>query len=478
MFRNSFLKKEKYEICFVAAVFVLLLIWVRILPFDYGADEQMRYNVAQYIYQHGRLPHGDDPEIRNEIWGISYAFNPILSYIISAGFMRVMSIFKDTPYALLIAARMVNVLLGTGMAYFIRRIARELFPNKAMGWMFTALVVFLPQNLFVFSYVNNDGMALFSASIIVYMWVLAAKKGWTNQICTGLGIGIGLLALSYYNAYGWALCSILYYTVTMLWCQGKKPDWKQWLIKGLWIAAVVLVIAGWWFIRNYIIYDGDFLGQATSRACGILYAQEPYKPGNTFCGEKLGTGLIGMFFYQHPGWIHNWIVTVAVSFVGVFGRMSVYMPYLWSKLYFLGFGIGIIGALVNVRELFSLKTVAYKKFSQKLEDGKVCGTLKVMGENLRWSSVFHWCMGIAMVIPFILLCHYSYSSDMQAQGRYILPMAIPFMYFITSGYEYLLNRFLKSEKLRTVIFYAGAVVVTVSALLVTAFVFAPAFKDM
>ena len=304
---KSLLQKENWnrertaEVLFVAAVFVLLLIWVRILPFGYGPDETMRYNVAQYIYKYGRLPHGDDPELRNEIWGISYAFNPILSYMVSALFMRIMAIFRDTEYALLIAARMVNVLLGTGTAYFVLKIGKALFKNRALGWMFSAMVVFLPEHLFVFSYVNNDGLALFSASIVVYMWALALKEGWTTRVCVGLGIGIGILALSYYNAYGWALCSIFFFTVTMLWCQGEKPDVKTWLKKGLLIAAIVLALAGWWFVRNYIIYDGDFLGQATSRQCGILYAQEAYKPGNTFCGEKLGTGLLGMFFYVHPG---------------------------------------------------------------------------------------------------------------------------------------------------------------------------------
>ncbi|MFR7439707.1 MAG: hypothetical protein ACLUUC_13860 [Fusicatenibacter saccharivorans] len=34
-------------------------------------------------------------------------------------------------------------------------------------------------------------------------------------------------------------------------------------------------------------------------------------------------------------------------------------------------------------------------------------------------------MAIAMVIPFILLTIYAYSSDFQAQGRYILPMILP-----------------------------------------------------
>ena len=70
----------------------------------------------------------------------------------------------------------------------------------------------------------------------------------------------------------------------------------------------------------------------------------------------------------------------------------------------------------------------------------------LLQDHLSSKSIFHWCLLIGMVIPFILLCIYSYSSDMQAQGRYILPMTIPFMYFVTLGYQFLLNRLVKNGR--------------------------------
>ena len=63
---------EKTEIfIFVFLAFILLTTWAMTQPFDSGPDEQMRYDVADYIYKHhGALPRGDDPTIRNEVWGI------------------------------------------------------------------------------------------------------------------------------------------------------------------------------------------------------------------------------------------------------------------------------------------------------------------------------------------------------------------------------------------------------------------------
>ena len=42
-------------------------------------------------------------------------------------------------------------------------------------------------------------------------------------------------------------------------------------------------------------------------------------------------------------------------------------------------------------------------------------------------------MVINIIIPIVLSIYYSYFNDYQAQGRYIMPMIIPFMYFLTLG---------------------------------------------
>ncbi|HIQ95140.1 MAG TPA: hypothetical protein IAB26_01120, partial [Candidatus Limivivens merdigallinarum] len=73
------------------------------------------------------------------------------------------------------------------------------------------------------------------------------------------------------------------------------------------------------------------------------------------------------------------------------------------------------------------------------------------------------------------LCIYSYSSDMQAQGRYILPMTIPFMYFVTLGYQFLLNRLVKNGRIREMVCNVLAAAAALSALLVFLTVVVPAY---
>lgn len=117
------MKKEYAIWIFVLLVFVFYLSWALAAPFDASPDESMRYQIVEFIVKHGTLPDGRDPEIRNANWGISYAFNPILPYMAGAVFAKVVQVFTDSFRATVIAARMVNVLLGcrNGMVYLENR---------------------------------------------------------------------------------------------------------------------------------------------------------------------------------------------------------------------------------------------------------------------------------------------------------------------------------------------------------------------
>ena len=60
-------------------------------------------------------------------------------------------------------------------------------------------------------------------------------------------------------------------------------------------------------------------------------------------------------------------------------------------------------------------------------------------------KLFTIVMAVAAVIPFGLSLYNSYYSDYQPQGRYLMPMLIPLMYFVTKGLSNLMKSFLKPE---------------------------------
>ena len=176
---------EKTEIfIFVFLAFILLTTWAMTQPFNSGPDEQMRYYVADYIYKHhGALPGGDDPAVRNKVWGISYAYYPVVSYMVSALFMRISRLFADPGYSMFKIARMADVLFVTGAVYFVVKASGKLFPkekySREVRWLFAALAGFMPQAIFVGTYVNTDSLALLAAAMILYAWASYLREDWT-----------------------------------------------------------------------------------------------------------------------------------------------------------------------------------------------------------------------------------------------------------------------------------------------------------
>lgn len=101
----------------------------------------------------------------------------------------------------------VNILLGLGTVWLALDMGKRLF-DRRKAWIFAAFVGLLPGSLFVFTYVNCDALAVFSTAVIVYAWVRYLTEGWTYKNCIILAIGVAVCTLSYYNAYGFILCSI------------------------------------------------------------------------------------------------------------------------------------------------------------------------------------------------------------------------------------------------------------------------------
>lgn len=418
--------KEKYaKILFILFIFIFACTWAIIQPNSVGPDETMKMDICKYITEHGSLPHGGDAAVRHPLWGISYGFTPILSFIFGAFFIKIASLFTQDVHVFYIAARMVSVICYTIMGIFNIKIGEKLFKNKYYKWFFIVLTTLLPQLVFLASYVNNDSLALLSISIIVYGWICGLKDKWNIKNCIMLAVGIGICALSYYNAYGYILTSAIIFIASYFVNKekDKKVDYKDLFKKGLLIALISFLICGWWFIRSIIIYNGDFLGMRTTNEYAEKYAIEELKPSHRETPQRMQMGLINMLTKR------GWVKETTKSFIGFFGGMNVPMGMKFYSLYLGIFAVGIIGYLSKFYKFKHIKEI--KKDKNK-------GLLEII-------------FAINIVIPIGLSIYYSYCSDYQPQGRYIMPMLIPFMYFIVNGLEKVLDKLIKNEKVRKII---------------------------
>lgn len=406
---KNYIKENKsriLEISFVLIIFIFYLSWMIIQPYAVSPDESMRYDIPRFIFNHGTLPTGWDPELLNNAWGYSYAFYPMLSYIISAFFMKVVSIFTMNTTALLMAARTTSLLCSVGTAFVSLKIGKKLF-NEKLAYLFACIIAFLPQNVFMSSYVNTDALAIFSTALIVYGWIIGIETKWNLKSCIFLGVAISLCALSYFNAYGFILCSVIIYFITNLCVKKDDRNLKKFFTYGFIIVGVVLLLAGWWFIRNAIIYNGDFLGMKTCDICAELNAAEGVKPSQLDNSKNLGESLFYMLFNR------KWLVKTLGSFIGCFGVMNIPL-HIWMYVVLAGIiGIGLVLMLFDIKNLFRVKR-------DNVMDTK---------------GVLSFTMLIALIIPFVLNLTHSYSIDFQPQGRYILPLLVPLAYFVAYGFK-------------------------------------------
>lgn len=433
------LKKEQIaEIAVGVFLFAVLFAWGFVQPITEQPDERCRYVIPYFIYSHGRLPVGNEAEVIMSTYGISYAFFPGLPYIFMALFMKITSFFTRNAYVLLMSARVVNMLAGVGAYCFIRKTAKKLFAEPETGWFFTLAASFWPQVLFIFTYVNCDAFAYLSCSVMVYALVSGLREGWTRgHNYVTLAVGVSVCALSYYNAYGMIVASVLIFVLSFF--QEKKNkyqarlfDLKNCLRIGLIITAICFVLAGWWFIRNLVLYDGDLFGMEANRRLAEVHAIDAYKPSMKVTLRNSGNPWYCLIVSEQFRFL------LKQSFFARFGNMTVLAPNYIIRGFKMIVFIGALGLLIpNRRKTFTgIKRAAF-----------ALGMLSAAG------------------ITFVLTYWYSYANDYQPQGRYLLPAVIPILCITCTGIQNI-TVFVKNEKwkwlkARTIavsLLYAGSMI--------------------
>lgn len=382
-------------------------------------DEYFRMLIPKYICEHGTLPTGLEEEVRITGCGFSYGLYNTLPYIIQGYWMRFVSLFTDSELALLYAGRSVNIVFGCIMAVFVYLLGKRLFADRRFRWLFCVAVMYLPENLFVHTYVNTDSCCLLATAMILYALVWGYQERFHVKNCICLAIGIILCALSYYNAYGYILSAILLFIAYYVTKENGRwhCDFKKLFTYGALVSIVVIIGAGWWFVRAYFVLDGDFLGLKTKEQLALLYALPETSPLFTY--QARGVGLFQMLsenkFFQ----------CLYDSFIAAFGSLSIRGSYWTYFSYKLLFGAGILGGLWN-----------FGCFLKKKDH-------KVNGKAL----FFHLNMVLCMALTLIILIRYAYTMNYQHQGRYILPALIPVMYYTVCGIRGLSGAGLRGKRM-------------------------------
>ncbi len=154
--------------------------------------------------------------------------------------------------------RLVSLLMGAGIIFLIFRTARELFPEEpALAWGAAGLVAFNPMFLFIQSSVHNDALTNLLAAMTIFGLVRYWQRGpsASRAVFLGLVAGLGILTKITFLFLGPVVVVAI---VARSWQDRHvNKKWWQTALKMLFLGGgIVLLIAGWWFVRNQILY-GD-----------------------------------------------------------------------------------------------------------------------------------------------------------------------------------------------------------------------------
>ena len=129
-----------------------------------------------------------------------------------------------------------------------------------------------------------------------------------------------------------------------------------------------------------------------------------------------------------------------LSFIGMYGPMTIVTSLWVYRFYKALFGLGVLSCML-------LSLPVFRRRAKKRQ-------------GRRWFRVFfHMNMAFCILMPFFLSVVYSYSTDYQPQGRYLLPALLPLCFYAVRGVEKLcrlaLSFFPGMARERMVVFVAA-----------------------
>jgi hypothetical protein len=168
--------------------------------------------------------------------------------------------------------RWMTVLVGAGVVWLTGSIGREVFPDRpALTVGAVALVAFNPQFIYLSGAINNDIAAALCSAAVLWVCVRLARDGPSVRIAVTLGVLYGLALLTKFNLLALlALVELAY--ILAVW---RTRDWRAFLRGNLVVLGLAALIAGWWFVRNWVLYgDPTGIGKVSE-----LWAGRPASEG-------------------------------------------------------------------------------------------------------------------------------------------------------------------------------------------------------
>lgn len=298
--------------------------------------------------------------------------------------------------------RFLSLAMGGGAVVVIWGTVRLLFPRSCvLPPAVAAVAAFTPQFLFISASVSNDNaMTLLGAASVFVMLLLlrdaADEQGGARGRRGGwwvLGILLSLALVSKLSA----LVLLALASVVIALSAWYRRSWQFAWRAGVSVALPVVLISGWWYARNLVLY-----GEPT----GLMAMWEVVGRRDDF-----GEDLAGEFR------------ALRYSFWGLFGWFSVAMPT-W------------VYTVLDVLSVLALGGLALKAARWVLSGSRRAAHCAFLNREPRWGAAYrplaYTVLGLWLLALGVLLVRWT-SLTPGTQGRLLFPALGGFALFFVLG---------------------------------------------
>jgi hypothetical protein len=265
--------------------------------------------------------------------------------------------------------RCLSVLCGAlavAATYFL---AREMLGGAKVAALGAAmLTAFNPQFIFTSAAVNNDILLTALCSLALLFSLLIMTRGPSLRLYVALGVAVGLAAVTKLTGLGLMVVVVVLLVMVVVQYSPRKA-----VLGGLIVVGFVVLLAGWWYLRNWLLYQ-DVTG------LGRFFEAQ---------GETAGTGLtLGVLLKGLEGF--------CLSYWAIFGWFNVLAGRWVYHVYDVLVVLGVVGLpLALARGLKKPRTVSIPSLSLVL----VWMAVMVAG-YVRWNQLIGAATG-RLVFPAI-----------------------------------------------------------------------------
>lgn len=412
---SSFAMSRQLQIALVTFFCLVAIFYSIAIPPGEGVDEIPHLDYVRYVKEEGVLP--IQPMSRDAGVKVWMGHHPPLYYALGALAISWTdtsdwnSVFRSNPHFVwqenngangwnvfmhfgqdsfpwrgsvlaLHVMRLLTVVLGAIAIFAIFAATRLLFAGDA--WLAagaTALMAFNPSFMFMSSTVHHDTLqaAIFALGAW-WLMTLFGKARHSSWFYIAGGLLAGVAALTKLS--GLALCAIIGLALCLKAIRDREQAFL--LHRGALTFGVAFLVAGWWYIRNQVLY-GDPLGwRMFLEIHSHMVRTEPF----TF-------------------WLftNDFLAQISRTFWGAFGYMHITFPE-WSRYLWGVTALGIIGWIpALMRTQIVLKQ--------------------------RWAE---WMIAVSLlVVLFVSFVRFSMATVGAGHGRYLFPAAFTIGAIIVAG---------------------------------------------